>query len=456
LDFSSKKILVIGAGKSGTAAAKVLFKRGAEITVCDKRKAEEINSTCKDLRQMDIVVYTGQYPPVKKGYYDLLVVSPGVPLNIVPIREAYNEDIPVISEVELAYLLKAPSLEMYAITGTNGKTTTTSLLQYILAEDGKNSVSGGNIGVPLTTLVDSMAEGVIAVEISSFQLETIRTFRPHICGLLNITPDHLDRHKTMQSYIEAKARIFLNQTASDYVILNYEDNTVRNMAQKCRSQVIFFSAGRTLKEGVFIEDNIITAAVGGCVQKICDVGSIPLRGKHNLENALCAAAMAVAAGTGPEIIRRALMAFPGVRHRMEEVLSKDGILYINDSKATNPDSVIKALESFDDPVILIAGGRNKGAEFLPLAQVIKKRVKELVLVGEARAEIRAAVAGVGFGNIHEAEDFASAVTKAHELAEKGDVVLLSPACASWDMFESYEHRGDCFCQLVRHITRGNS
>jgi len=447
-----KKILVAGAGRSGIAAASVLHKRGAQVAVCDMKTPEELGSRFQDLKQMDVEVYAGSYPLVKEEEFDLLVVSPGVSLDFRPIREAFVQGIPVIGEVELAYLLKPASVEMYAVTGTNGKTTTTSLLQCILAKDGINAVSGGNIGIPLTTLVDSMTEGVIAVEISSFQLETIKTFKPHICGILNITPDHLDRHKTMESYINAKARIFLNQSESDYAILNYEDKIIRDMALKCKAKVIFFSAERVLKEGVFIKNGIITVSYGNQSKEICSIKDNPLRGKHNLENVLCATAMAAIAGVHPESIRRALVAFPGVRHRMEEVLSKNGVLYVNDSKATNPESTIKALESFDDPIVLIAGGLNKGASFSALAKVIKNKVKELVLLGKAKEEIEAAVMETGFRNIHKVEDFASGVVKAHELAARGDIVLLSPACASWDMFESYEHRGDYFCKLVYSIT----
>jgi len=451
LDFKDKKVLVVGIARSGMAAAKALLKRGAQVTACDKKTAEEIGSGIDDLKHMGTTIYFGNYPPISKKKFDIIVVSPGVPLDIPPVKEAYEQGIPVIGEVELAYLLKPESVQMYAITGTNGKTTTTSLLQCILADDGRKSVSGGNIGVPLTTLVDNMDKGTISVEVSSFQLETVIDFRPHICGILNITPDHLDRHKTMESYINAKSRILFNQTNSDYAILNYEDEIIRKLATRCRSRVIFFSTDQILNEGAFIKNNKITIVIDNKITEICTVDKILLRGKHNLENILCAAVMAFIAGVKPDIIRKTLINFSGVRHRMEEVASINGILYINDSKATNPESVIKALESFDQPIILIAGGRNKGSDFSVLARTISKRVKALVLLGEAREEIKTAVIQTGFKNIHEVEDFASGVKKAGEQAARGDIVLLSPACASWDMFKSYERRGDYFCELVNSL-----
>lgn len=453
MSFKEQKVLIIGIARSGLGAAQVLSKRGALITLCDQRQGEEFGDSLRDLEQMGINIITGSYPRVTKQDFDLVVISPGIPLDIEPVRESYKAGIPVIGELELAYQLKHVNVEMYAITGTNGKTTTTSLLQSILAEEGKHSVSGGNIGVPLTSLVDNMNDGIIAVEVSSFQLETIINFRPHICGILNITPDHLDRHKTMDRYIDAKARIFENQVDDDYVVLNYEDNILRKLAQKCKSHVVYFSTERVLAEGAFLEDNMVKVIIKNNVREICKIDEVRLRGKHNLENILCAALMAIIAGINPESIRKSLMTFPGVRHRMEEVPTQNEILYINDSKATNPESAIKAVNSFERPIILIAGGRNKGSSFSSFASVIKKKVKELVLLGEACEEIKRDVIEVGFMNIHEVEDFNSAVIKANELANKGDVVLLSPACASWDMFESYEQRGDLFCNIVHSISQ---
>jgi UDP-N-acetylmuramoylalanine--D-glutamate ligase len=453
LDFSGKRILVVGMARSGMAAIKALDKRGAQISACDEKEARTLVPVLDELEKQGIKYYAGRYPEVKRQVFDLLVVSPGVPLETAPIRQAREQGIPVIGEVELAYILKPKGVEFLAISGTNGKTTTTSLLHYILAQAGRNSLAGGNIGIPLTTLLDSISEGTIVVELSSFQLESSSSFRPYICGLLNITPDHLNRHKNMERYIEAKAKIFAQQKPGDYAVFNYEDSILREMARSCPAQTFFFSSERELMEGAFINNGVITIKRAGIIQEIARIDEVSLRGKHNLENILAATMMASLAGVSPEDIRQALASFPGVRHRMEELGLYDDVLYVNDSKATNPEAVMKALDSFNQPIILIAGGRNKGSSFSQLAGLIKQKVRELVLLGEAREEIKAAVIDAGFRNIHEVEDLQAAVIKARELARKGEVVLLSPACASWDMFASYEQRGDLFCEIINSISK---
>ncbi|NLB51686.1 MAG: UDP-N-acetylmuramoyl-L-alanine--D-glutamate ligase [Syntrophomonadaceae bacterium] len=450
MDFKNKKVLVIGAGISGRSAIEVLLPRGAEVSVCDKKDREELLHCIPENLASRIKIFDF-YPEVRKGDFDLLVLSPGVKLDIPPVIQAINLKIPVIGEVELAYLIKSPQTEIYAITGTNGKTTTTTLLHEILTAAGKPSIAGGNIGVALTSLVGKKPTGIISAEISSFQLETINTFRPHICGLLNITPDHMDRHKTMENYIETKAKIFSNQKAEDFAVFNYEDLTVRELSSQCPGQVIFFSTERELESGAFIKDQTIKIRLDNQEQSICRLDETLLRGKHNQENILCAVAMASAAKIEPEYIAATLKAFAGVRHRMEEVMTVGGVLYINDSKGTNPESSIKAIECFDNPIVLIAGGRNKGSKFDFLAKSVKSRVKDLILLGEAKDEIKTSVMTAGFKNIHEVEDLPEAVVKASKLAEKGDVVLLSPACASWDMFDNYEQRGDMFCDIVHTL-----
>lgn len=450
MNYTGKKILLVGLARSGMAAAAALHKRGAVLTAYDGKERDKIEGV-KSLEDMGVRVFAGIYPPITKQDVDLVVVSPGVPLDIVPVREAYALNIPVIGELELAYRLKSNSLEMYAVTGTNGKTTTTALLYDILTQDGRPAAAGGNIGVALCSLVDEMEEGVIAVEVSSFQLQTVEHFRPHICSVLNITPDHLDRHKTMDEYIKTKSHIFEQQTSDDYLILNYEDERVREFGPMAKSKVVYFSAQRVLAEGVFVDNNSICIAWHGETKTLIPLQDILLRGRHNLENILGAVAMAYAAGVPGEAIHHSLMTFKGVRHRLEEVALHKEVLYINDSKGTNPDSTIKALESFNQPIVLIAGGRPKGGDYSAVAGLIARKVKALVLVGEAKEMLKRAVMDYSFGNIHEAEDFASAVYQASELACPGDVVLLSPACASWDMFPSYEHRGDLFCEIVARI-----
>ncbi len=450
MDFRDKEILVVGAGISGIAAVEVLLLKGAKVSVCDKRNRDVIENNLP-ANLLDKIKIFESYPEINHGDFDLLVVSPGIKLEIAPIAQALAQDIPVIGEVELAYHIKSPAVEIYAITGTNGKTTTTTLLQEILTAAGKQSAAGGNIGVALTTLVNNMPAGIAVAEISSFQLETINAFRPHICGLLNITPDHVDRHKTIENYIKTKGKIFANQLDNDYAIFNYEDPIVKQLSEECPAKVIFFSTERELESGAFIKDNNVTVKFDNLERPICRLDEILLRGKHNQENILCAAAMATVAGIKPEYIAATLKNFTGVRHRMEEVSIIDGVLYINDSKGTNPESSIKAIESFNNPIVLIAGGRNKGSSFDHLAQVIKSGVKELILLGEAKDAIKSSVMTAGFTNIYEVEDLDSAIKTAFKLANNGDVVLLSPACASWDMFDNYEQRGDLFCDVVRSL-----
>lgn len=450
MNFTDKKILVIGLARSGLAALTSLHKRGARLTAYDVKSEAELGDCVADLREMGITVYAGIFPPVSSDY-DLLVVSPGVPLEIEPVQTARHLGIEVISELELAYRIKSAQLEILAVTGTNGKTTTTTLLEKILLEAGRYATAGGNIGVALCSQVEEMQDGYISVEASSFQLETTSTFRPHVAGILNITPDHLDRHKTMEGYMAAKAKVFAQQTKDDFLVLNYEDELIRQMGAEAASRIIYFSTDRQLEEGVFVSGQSIQIKWHDECFDLMPVTEVRLRGKHNLENVLCATAMAWADGVDLQSIANVLRTFGGVRHRLEEVAFHNDILYINDSKGTNPDSTIKALSAFDRPIILIAGGRPKGGSYRQVAQEISRRVRELVLLGEARELIKSEVMETGFRNIYEVEDFPAAVNKAHQLARPGDVVLLSPACASWDMFPSYEHRGDLFCQMVHSI-----
>ena len=452
MNFADKNILVIGLARSGLAALASLHKRGARLTAYDAKTEAELGSCVADLQALGITVFTGVFPPVSSEF-DLLVLSPGVPLEIEPVQTALRLGIEVVSELELAYRIKSTQLEMLAVTGTNGKTTTTTLLEQILLEAGRHAASGGNIGVALCSQVEQMQDGYISVEASSFQLETTTTFHPHVAGILNITPDHLDRHKTMAGYIAAKAKVFAQQTQDDFLVLNYEDELVRQMGSQAISRIVYFSNDQPLEEGVFVSGPLIQIKWQGECFDLMPVAELRLRGKHNLENVLCATAMAFLDGVSPEVIANVLRNFGGVRHRLEEVACYNDILYINDSKGTNPDSTIKALNAFDRPIILIAGGRPKGGTYRQVAEEISRKVRELVLLGEAREMIKSEVMESGFRNIHEVEDFPAAVYKAHQLARPGDVVLLSPACASWDMFPSYEHRGDQFCQIINEIIK---
>jgi UDP-N-acetylmuramoylalanine--D-glutamate ligase len=458
LEFKDKRILVIGLGKSGLAVIDALKKRSAKLIAYDDKTREELGEEIVNKIGPDIRLYAGKKPEINKENIDLVVVSPAVSMEFDLVQQAFKNDIKVISELELAYIIKSPVTEMFAITGTNGKTTTTSLLEYILQKAGLNAQAGGNIGIPLCNLVDEINKGIIVIEASSFQLERAETFRPHIAGILNVTPDHLDRHKTVAAYAASKAKIFSCQDENDFLFLNYDDAIVRKFADIAKSRVIFYSTDEVLSEGICVDAGQVVIKYNGQATVICPQEEIRLRGKHNLENVLCATGMAWAAGIKSEIIAESLREFKAVRHRIEEVASIEGILYINDSKGTNPVSTIKALESFNQPIILIAGGRNKGSDFADLAPVINEKVKYLVLLGEAKDTMQTAVIKVGFSNnnIYKVDSLEKAVEKAVSLSQTGDVVLLSPACASWDMFASYEQRGDLFCSIVKNMDNSNN
>lgn len=453
MNLSGKRVLVVGMAKSGAAAVKSLVGKNARVVICDRKTEHELGAVVQELKELGAMVVAGGYPEVGPEQFDLVIASPGIPLEIPPFQQALAKGLPLVGEVELAYWLKPEKLEFCAVTGTNGKTTTTALLEHIFRVGGIPTAAAGNIGTAVTSLVESLEQGIIALELSSFQLETIDEFRPHLCGIINITPDHLDRHKTMDGYIRAKANIFKNQTAGDFCVLNAEDPLVSDLASLCPGRTVFFSNQRILEEGAYINEGLIEIAWQGKRAPVVKLEQSRLRGRHNQENLLCGSLLAFLAGVRIKDIASAINTFSGVRHRMEEIAAPGDVLYINDSKATNPDSAIKALESFSQKVILIAGGRNKGSQFDELARVIQQHVKELILIGESSEEIRAAVMKTGFTNIHMVTDFPTAVKTAAALARAGDVVMLSPACASWDMFDNYEQRGDLFCQLVRDVTR---
>ncbi|MDR1617294.1 MAG: UDP-N-acetylmuramoyl-L-alanine--D-glutamate ligase [Syntrophomonadaceae bacterium] len=452
IDFTGAKVLVAGLGKSGMGAVRVLCRRGALVSAYDQKDRSRLGSDLvKELNTLRVPCYAGTLPEMAHDSFDLLILSPGVPKETELVQRALRLGIKIIGEVELAYLIKNNEVEFLAITGTNGKTTTTSLLRYIMRQCGLQAELGGNIGVSLAAQVDSMDKGILCVELSSFQLDTIERFSARISAVLNITPDHMDRHKTMEAYAASKANILKNLLSDNYAVLNYEDLEIRKMAASCKAQVLYFSANRPLESGIYIENNRITIKWKEEKVPLTELPKLSLRGKHNLENILCAAGMAYIYGVPAAVITDSLTSFKAVRHRMEEVCTVRNVLYVNDSKATNTESSIKALESFSEPLVLIAGGRGKGADFSQWAEVVKAKVRELVVLGEDKTSIYNAVANTGFTNIHKAEDFEQAFYLAHELSLPGDVVLLSPACASWDMFTDFEERGDLFCKLAKEL-----
>ncbi len=453
-DLRGKKVLVIGIARSGQAAIRYLANLGAQVTATDLKQEEELGQEFQELKQLPVTFVTGEYPQVKPGQYDLVLMSPGVPPWILPVRKSQNFGIPVWSELEFAVrFIKQPII---AVTGTNGKTTTTSLLGFIFQKAGFNPVVAGNIGIPLIQAVEESRRdqnhvNYWIVEVSSFQLELVDAFRPHIALFLNLTPDHLDRHGTLENYGKIKARIFQNQGPRDFAVLNQEDPWLVKIAPYLKSQICWFSREELPEHGIGREGDLIYFRRDGKKEILCAVHDLSLPGSHNLENALAAAAASLLTGIRKEAIVEALSTFPGVPHRLEPIRIVKGVKYVNDSKGTNPESVLKALDSYQEPIILIAGGKNKGSDFSALAKKIKERVKALILLGEAAPLLREAVRAAGFNQIWEAASLAEAVQTAGRLAETGDVVLFSPACASWDMFQNFEERGNLFRQLVNQL-----
>ena len=441
-----EKVLVIGAARSGLAGAEFLAKQGNEVVLTDMKQAVQVDN----LAELGVSFVWGEQPDVEAIKPDYIVMSPGVPLTIPPVKYAKEHGIPVIGELELAYRnCKAP---FAAITGTNGKTTTTTLIGELMKKTGRQVFVGGNIGVPIITYADKLQEeDIVVAEVSSFQLETVESFCPHLALMINLTPDHLDRHGDMAGYLAAKARIFENQKESDYLVLNYDDEALRELAPQSRGKVIFFSQKHKLEEGVYLDGRKVMLALNGESLFICNADEIAIKGKHNLENAMGAIVFAYLSGVRAEDIRDVLMTFQGVEHRLEPVRTLNEVLYINDSKGTNPDSTIKAIEAYDRPIVIILGGKNKGVPFTELAGLVKQRVKKAVLVGQAKEELAEALDAADFNDYVRTESFEEAVTKAAELAEPGDIVLLSPACTSWDMFSSFEERGRLFKKLVMEL-----
>ncbi len=452
MDLKGKKVLVLGAGKSGLAVARFLLSKGSEVVLADTREKEQLGDVLTELSQAEVQLSLGGYPKLD-GSYDLLVISPGIPLDIAPVTEADLLGVPLMGELELAYrFAKSPII---AITGTNGKTTTTTLVGEIFKDAGYKVLVAGNIGLPLVEQVESYGpKDIIVAEVSSFQLETVTDFRPKVGVILNLTPDHLDRHGDMQGYGAAKSRISMNQSLGDYLILNYDDPTVREMKSGTKENVIYFSRRNILEKGVFLQQGLIKSTVKNEDTKVLDAKELQMPGVHNLENAMAAAAVALVMGVPHGNIANTLKRFAGVAHRLEFVAEIGGVKYINDSKGTNPDASIKAVDAFSGPLILITGGRNKGNDFKQFFRTASPKTKALVVLGECAQEMVRAASEVGINKIIKADTFREAVLTAESVSSRGDTVLLSPACASWDMFSSFEERGDMFKEIVREISDG--
>ncbi|HEV8586354.1 MAG TPA: UDP-N-acetylmuramoyl-L-alanine--D-glutamate ligase [Methylomirabilota bacterium] len=444
--LAGRRVTVVGLAKSGIAAARLAAAAGADVSGTDAKPVASLGADVAALATAGVRLVDG---PAAFDGAQLVVVSPGVPLDSAQLAPARARLVPVVGELELAW--RAMEAETIAITGTNGKTTTTALTGALLAEQPRPVFVGGNIGTPLAArALDFPAGGLVVAEVSSFQLETIETFQPRVAAVLNVTPDHLDRHRTFARYLEAKARIFMNQTEQDCAVLNWDDEAARALAPRTRAHVLWFSRQRPLEHGVFVRDGVIVAKLNGHADEICPLSEIQLRGAHNVENVLAATACALWTGIGVEAIRRAVGRFRAVAHRIEFVRDVAGVQFYNDSKGTNVASTVKALESFSERIVLIAGGKGKGQDFVPLADAARGRVGHAVVIGEDGGKIAAALAEAGIG-VSAAPTLASAIQAARAAAQPGDVVLLSPACASFDMFDNYEHRGDSFKKLVEEL-----
>lgn len=448
MEYNGKKALVCGMARSGIAAAKLLNRLGARVTLQDMKKREEISADVLALEGEGIVLYTGANPDEIACAQDLIVLSPGIPCDLPFIAAAEEAGIEVISEVELAYRLTPCPIT--AITGTNGKTTTTTLTGEIMKTAYSGTAVVGNIGIPYSEEVERLTEkDWVVAEISSFQMEKAKEFHPHISAVLNITPDHLNRHKTMDVYIAMKERVFAKQTAEDFCILNHGDEACRKMADKTAAKVFFFDSSETLAEGIYLDGDAIEVRWGAINETLIHVDELQILGVHNYENVMAAAAMAICAGISLDAIRKVLKEFAGVAHRIEYVATVDGVDYYNDSKGTNVDASIRAVLAMKKPIVLIGGGYDKGSSFDEWTKLFPGRVKHLVLIGVTAPKVRASAEKFGFTAISDCETFEEAVDLCREKAEDGDCVLLSPACASWGMFDNYEQRGDMFKEQVR-------
>ena len=451
MDFTDKKILVIGAGISGFAAAKIAKKFGAKVILSDSKSEQDIKFNFDELRELGIDLIFGKQTENLLIGVDMIILSPAVPVKIPVVQIALAKNIPVISEVELAYnLAKVP---ICAVTGTNGKTTTTTLLGLLLESEYKNVGVGGNIGVALSEVALENNK-YIAAEISSYQMEATNNFHPHISAILNITPDHLKRHGNMQVYQAMKEKIFAQESAEDFLILNYDDEIVREIKNRAKCKVFYFSRKVELDEGAFIKNNFLVIKVGDKIHELCAIDELGIKGGHNVENALAAAMMAFLAKVSVKNISDVLKSFQGVEHRIEFVREIDGVKFYNDSKATNTDSAIKALQTFDKNIILIAGGDDKLTDLTEFLNLVNERVDNLILIGDAAERFK----NDAIKNNYPVEKILEAgysMQKAVELAKKishaPQVVLLSPACASFDMYDNFEERGKDFKRIVNNL-----
>ncbi|KAB3538591.1 UDP-N-acetylmuramoyl-L-alanine--D-glutamate ligase [Alkaliphilus pronyensis] len=454
MNLKDKNILVVGLAITGIPLVKVLSQLGGKIIVNDLKPREALKDAIEELKDLNIEYILERHPDDLSDLkqIDLAVVSPGVPLDIPFIQQLKNQHIEVIGEIELSYRLSKANI--IAITGTNGKTTTTALTGAIFENTGSKTYVVGNIGVPaISKALETKLGEPMVMEVSSFQLESIVDFHPKVAAILNLTPDHLNRHKTMENYREAKFNIFKNQTPEDYAIINYDDEICRLHSDSLTAQKVYFSRKQQLKEGIYVEDSNIVISFNNKKTNVISINEIKIPGSHNLENALAATAMAYLMGVDTEIIAKTLREFKGVEHRTELFDTINGINFVNDSKGTNPDASIKAIEAINAPIILLAGGMDKGSDFTEFISSFKGKVKELIVYGETAEKFQNTARNNGFHNCTRVRDLDEAVNAAYEIAVEGDTVLLSPACASWDMYPNFEERGKHFKKIVSNLRR---
>lgn len=450
MELKGKKISIIGMGRSGSALVRVLHELGAEVFISENKSRPELEPLMKEIEgKIAGAEFGGQTSKIYDGK-DMVVISPGVSIYHPVIQKSLQAGVPVISEIELAYRLTG--CPIIAVTGTNGKSTTTILTQRLIEAGGKKAVVAGNIGIPLIGEIQGLSSGTwIAAEVSSFQLEAIAEFKPRISVLLNITSDHLDRHKNFAEYVEHKKNLFKNQGAGDYAVLNADDREVMNLLTSIKCKTYFFSRKGPVQRGAFLEEGWIKIADDSGIIPVIKCDEVSLKGPHNIENAMAACTAAYLTGIDIKEASAVLKAVRGLEHRLQLVSIIEGVKFIDDSKGTNPGAVIAALQSFNDPIILIAGGKDKDMDFHDMARVITSKVKDLILLGESSDKIRAAVEEFGFKHFHQAKYMEEAVELGYSLAEPEDVVMLSPACASFDMFKSAEHRGEVFTEAVKRL-----
>jgi UDP-N-acetylmuramoylalanine--D-glutamate ligase len=456
VELAGKKVLIIGAARSGIAAARFLVEQGATVALNDQKAIAEWSAEAVALKEVGVGLLPGEPPSWLLDQLDLVVVSPGVPANIIPIRYAERAGAEIIGEVELAArYLKG---RIVAITGSNGKTTTTSLIGELLRDAGFTVQVGGNIGRALISMVESSRDdGWTVVEVSSFQLETIKTFHPAIAVVLNVTPNHMDRYETFNDYAAAKHRIFMNQAEEDVAVLNADDATVSSWADGLRAKVMTFSVRTELERGVFLRGDELVFRWDEGEQDLLRVNEMKLRGLHNVENVAAALTVGIAAGANIQSMQETVKQFNPVEHRLEFVDEIAGVRFYNDSKATSVDATLKALEAFaNEPgkVVLILGGKGKKAPYAPLEPLVRTKVRKLILIGEDAETIEKELGSSA--PFERASDMKDAVGRSFKAAENGDVVLLAPACASFDMFDSYEHRGKVFKGDIADLKAGFS